>query len=400
MVEEYHPEMGSADGDPIAGWVRFLYGFFPGHPGAVADLLDATQHPTMFRHQRARLILSRTRLMAMLFAILTPLWIPMDVLAFPESIWRPLAWGRIIASAGLVVLAARSRHAARLTQAHRALALLFLIPAALYLFSRAVLAHAPLGPFGTVMANGYAFLPFMMMAGLSIFPLTAQELGTLALPLLMVFAVPVVDHDAFMMPILNAAAMLWLLALVGAVGALSAISQLQILRSLFATSVIDPLTGALNRGSGNELIALQFALARRHDYPLALAFVDLDDFKQVNDSAGHESGDRLLKETAQAWHATLRKSDAIVRWGGEEFVLVLPYADGHRAEHLIRHRLPALPRPDGTPLTFSIGIAEWRADGVTGWQALVALADERMYQAKTLGKNRIVPCAPGPPHEN
>ncbi len=149
------------------------------------------------------------------------------------------------------------------------------------------------------MANGYAFLPFMIMAGLSIFPLTARELSALALPLLVVFAIPVVDHDAFMMPTLDAAAILWLLALVGAVGGLSAISQLQILRSLFATSVIDPLTGALNRGSGNELIALQFALAQRHGYPLTLAFVDLDDFKRVNDTAGHENGDRLLKEAAQ-----------------------------------------------------------------------------------------------------
>ena len=396
MHEGHQPETGPADGDPIAGWVRFLYGFFPMHPGALADLLNARQHPMMFDHQRARLILSRVRLMAMLFAILTPLWIPMDALVFPESIWRPLALGRIVASVGLTVLAMRSRHATRLKQAHGALALLFLIPAALYLFARAVLAHAPLDPFGTVMANGYAFLPFMIMAGLSIFPLTARELSALALPLLVVFAIPVVDHDAFMMPTLDAAAILWLLALVGAVGGLSAISQLQILRSLFATSVIDPLTGALNRGSGNELIALQFALAQRHGYPLALAFVDLDDFKQVNDTAGHESGDRLLKEAAQAWHATLRKSDALLRWGGEEFVLVLPYTDCQRADHLIRHRLPALPRPDGTPLTFSIGITEWRADGVTRWQALVALADERMYQAKALGKNRIVACAPEP----
>ncbi|AWP24173.1 GGDEF domain-containing protein [Acidiferrobacter sp. SPIII_3] len=397
MSDTHQPETGPADGHAIAGWVRFVSGFFPVHPGALADLLNAKQHPMMFGHHRARFLLSRARLMAMLFAILTPLWIPVDAWVFPQSIWQPLALGRIIASVGFAVLAMRSREATSLKKAHRALALLFLIPAAFYLFSHAVLAHASLDRFGTVMASSYAFLPFMMMAGLSIFPLTVRELGALTLPLLVVFAIPVVDRDAFMMPTLDAVAVLWLLALVAAVGGLSAISQLQILRSLFATSVIDPLTGTLNRGSGNELIALQFALAQRHGYPLALAFVDLDDFKQVNDTAGHESGDRLLKEAAQAWHATLRKSDTILRWGGEEFVLVLPYTDCHHADHLIRHRLPALRRPDGTPLTFSIGVAEWRADGVTRWQALVALADERMYQAKTMGKNAIVTCAPGAP---
>ncbi|WP_297387486.1 hypothetical protein [Acidiferrobacter sp.] len=143
MHEGHQPETGPADGDPIAGWVRFLYGFFPMHPGALADLLSARQHPMMFDHQRARLILSRMRLMAMLFAILTPLWIPMDALVFPGSIWRPLALGRIVASVGLTVLAMRSRHATRLKQAHGALALLFLIPAALYLFARASGARAP-----------------------------------------------------------------------------------------------------------------------------------------------------------------------------------------------------------------------------------------------------------------
>lgn len=130
--------------------------------------------------------------------------------------------------------------------------------------------------------------------------------------------------------------------------------------------------------------------ARRHGYPLAIAFLDLDDFKQVNDTAGHESRDRLLKEAAQAWHSSLRKSDAILRWGGEEFLLVLPYTDCTQAEHLVHHRQPALHRPDGKPLTFSVGIAEWRADDVTGWRALGALADERMYQAKIAGKARIV----------
>ncbi|MDE2090019.1 MAG: GGDEF domain-containing protein, partial [Gammaproteobacteria bacterium] len=278
---------------------------------------------------------------------------------------------------------------------YAALAALFFIPAVFFLFSHAVLWGVPLSRIGATMASGYAFLPFVMVAGLSIFPLTVLELAVLALPLLAVAGIPVAERHAFMMPAFNAMAVLWLLVLVAAVGSLSAVSQLQLLRTLFATSVIDPLTGVFNRGSGAELIALQFALARRHGYPLALAFVDLDDFKQINDTAGHDSGDRLLEQTAQAWRTALRKSDAILRWGGEEFILLLPYADCAQAEHLVRSRLPALQRPDGKPLTYSIGIAEWSADGLTHWQPLVALADQRMYQAKAAGKARIVTCTPG-----
>jgi len=131
------------------------------------------------------------------------------------------------------------------------------------------------------------------------------------------------------------------------------------------------LTGVFNRRSGTELVALQLALARRHRYPLALVFVDLDDFKQVNDTAGHAAGDRLLAQTAQGWHVALRESDAILRWGGEEFILLLPHTDCAQAAQLIRSRSPALRRPDGMPLTYSIGIAEWLADRVTNWHSLV-----------------------------
>lgn len=394
MPEPRQDETEPANRRRTVGWMNLLSGFFPLDPGEFAELLDAGRHSIVFDRHRARLVLSRARLMAALFAVLTPLWIPLDVLVFPRAAWQPLALGRLAASAAFTALAWYCRRAAALKQAYAALAILFFIPSVFFLFSHAVLWGVPLSPIGATMASGYAFLPFVMVAGLSIFPLTVLELAVFALPLLAVAGIPVVERHAFMMPTFNAVAVLWLLVLVAAVGSLSAVSQLQLLRTLFARSVIDPLTGVFNRRSGEELIALQLALARRHGYPLALAFVDLDDFKQVNDTAGHAAGDRLLEQTAQAWRTALRKSDAILRWGGEEFILLLPYADGPQAEHLVR-RLPTLQRPDGKPLTYSIGIAEWSADGIAHWPPLVALADRRMYQAKAAGKARIVACTPG-----
>ena len=389
----YPSETEPGDDMRATGSAGLLRSFFPLHPGEFAELWDAGRHPMVFDRHRARFILSRAQLMATLFSVLTPLWIPLDMLVFPRAAWQPLALGRIIASAAFALLALSCRRATTLKQAYAVLAALFFIPAVFFLFSHSVLWGVSLSRLGATMASGYAFLPFVMVAGLSIFPLTVLELTLLALPLLAIAGIPVLEQNAFMMPTFNAVAVLWLLVLVTAVGSLSAVSQLQLLRTMFASSVIDPLTGVLNRRSGIELIALQFALARRHGYPLAIAFMDLDDFKQVNDSAGHDGGDRLLEQTAQAWRRALRKSDTILRWGGEEFILLLPYTDCAQAERLVRSHLPALKRPDGKPLTYSIGIAEWSSDTQAHWQPLVALADQRMYQAKTTGKARIVACA-------
>ena len=167
---------------------------------------------------------------------------------------------------------------------------------------------------------------------------------------------------------------------------------MQILLTLLAQSTHDTVTGALNRGSGSELMELQFSQARRHGYPLSVVFMDIDDFKSINDTAGHARGDQVLAKTVGAWREALRKGDAILRWGGDEFIVLLPHTSCTQAEDFARRRLPTLARPDGTPLTFCIGIAEYSADGLTHWEPLVALADQRMYKAKASGKARIVGC--------
>ena len=395
MAESQQGKPDSENRKQAAWWIRLLSGFFSAEPGDLEGLFSTSQHSAVFEHRRARFILLRTMLVATLFGVLTPLWIPIDVLAFPHAVWRSLALGRVATSLAFAALALYCRRAASLRQSYMALAVLFLIPSAFFLFSHAVLWDASLSKVGAVAASGYAFLPFVLVAGVSVFPLTVRENIVLVLPLLAISGIPVIGDHAFMMPGFNAVAVLWLLILVAAVGIFSAASQLQLMHDLFTQSVIDPLTGVFNRRSGTELVALQLALARRHRYPLALVFVDLDDFKQVNDTAGHAAGDSLLAQTAQGWHAALRESDAILRWGGEEFILLLPHTDCAQAAQLIRSRSPALRKPDGKPLTYSIGIAEWLADGVTDGHSLVALSDRRMYQAKAAGKARIVGCAPG-----
>jgi len=176
------------------------------------------------------------------------------------------------------------------------------------------------------------------------------------------------------------------------VATLAAMSQLHFMMALVDQASHDSMTGAFGRRIGEELLRLQFAHAQRSDHPLALVFVDLDDFKKVNDRHGHDEGDRVLRNAAEAIRGMLRQSDILVRWGGEEFLLVMPNT-GREGARAAAERLRALglgERPDGTPQTASIGIAEYMADRPEDWERMVDLADHRMYLAKQAGKDRIV----------
>ena len=133
--------------------------------------------------------------------------------------------------------------------------------------------------------------------------------------------------------------------------------------------------------------------------PISLLFADIDHFKRVNDAFGHEAGDRVLAATAEAFRAMARETDTLIRWGGEEFVLVLPHTSAHEAQALIerlgRRGLGGL--PDALPVTVSIGLAHFPGDAVRDAYDLVALADKRMYRAKQAGRNRFVADETGEP---
>jgi diguanylate cyclase (GGDEF) domain len=123
-----------------------------------------------------------------------------------------------------------------------------------------------------------------------------------------------------------------------------------------------------------------------------VAFIDLDDFKQVNDAHGHEAGDQVLTAAAEQVRASLRTGDMLARWGGEEFILIFPNTfskDAVQALERLREAGFGL-RPEGTPVTASIGLAERIQDKPADYKKLVEIADRRMYLAKQGGKNRVV----------
>jgi diguanylate cyclase (GGDEF)-like protein len=156
----------------------------------------------------------------------------------------------------------------------------------------------------------------------------------------------------------------------------------------------DPLTGVLNRRSLVERLDAACLRAQARGLPIALLFIDLDHFKQINDTYGHAAGDACLKAVIEPIHAELRQSDVIGRYGGEEFVVILSSADRAAAEPIaerIRNRVAGVTVEGfGAPLhvTCSIGVATSDMLGVWG-EKLIARADEAVYAAKRSGRNRV-----------
>ncbi len=346
--------------------------------------------------RRAQMIANRVRLMALLFAVLTPLWSILDFLFFPFPLWFALALMRISAGIAFALLAlpfllphGRSDH--HITNAYRALAMLFVIPAIFYFASQEVLFYYHLQGFPEAIKAGYAYLPFVLLAGISIFPLSLIESLLITMPLLLIQAIsglytgPMLGWPSFV-------GAFWLQVLITGVATLSGMSQLAFMIALLRQAVRDPLTGIFSRRGGEELLERQVLIALRNRAPLSIAFVDLDHFKEVNDRYGHEEGDKVLMGAAAVMTKSMRLSDILVRWGGEEFVIIMPDTDTADAtQALNRLREEGFgERPDGSRMTASIGYAEVSRDRSINWRELVEAADRRMYLAKEAGRDCVV----------
>jgi diguanylate cyclase (GGDEF)-like protein len=159
----------------------------------------------------------------------------------------------------------------------------------------------------------------------------------------------------------------------------------------------DRLTGLPNRSFFDERVLAELSRARRYGEPVALAMIDVDHFKQFNDAWGHAAGDVALRAVARAIEASVRQSDLVVRYGGEEFVALFPGMDATDAMARvegIRAAVAALPiglprRSDVVRITISVGLAVLGDDG-TEAEDLLDRADARLFSAKQGGRNRVV----------
>jgi diguanylate cyclase (GGDEF)-like protein len=155
-----------------------------------------------------------------------------------------------------------------------------------------------------------------------------------------------------------------------------AIERVDLLARLERIAHTDELTGLLNRRAWREALPREMARARREQWPLCVAMLDIDGLKKLNDTRGHHAGDQLLKQNAAAWSTALRPVDLLARYGGDEFAAVLTGCRLDDAQQLVDRLVDATPEDQG----FSFGIAEW--DGTQDVNALMAEADARLYAAK------------------
>jgi diguanylate cyclase (GGDEF)-like protein len=168
------------------------------------------------------------------------------------------------------------------------------------------------------------------------------------------------------------------------------------LQHVEALAVTDALTGLYNRRRFEDVLKREFAVTKRYDTPLSCLMIDVDHFKSINDTHGHDAGDIVLREIAQRLSQRLREVDLAARYGGEEFAILLPQTNKEGAVIVAERIMERIRREEfdfeGTSLcvTVSIGVAG-NADIVgKSPESLVKAADAALYQAKEQGRNRVV----------
>lgn len=153
----------------------------------------------------------------------------------------------------------------------------------------------------------------------------------------------------------------------------------------------DPLTGLYNRLRFEEIIQREIAFGRRYDVQLSIIYIDIDYFKMINDTYGHDAGDRILKEIALIIRDTIRVSDYPFRWGGEEFIVVCPGALIRDVEVLaerLREEVEQRNFQMSEPVTVSMGVTQYRLNESV--DEMIKRADKALYRAKESGRNRVV----------
>jgi len=358
----------------------------------LSELISSRDHPQVFQAQRAVLIAHRVHSFAFIFALLVPLWAVLDFMFLPFDIAFDLLWLRLVSSAVFALLAKLSRpdeQNSNLFNSYLYLWVLMFVPSVFFMLTQPMLQGVHLDGWSAAMINLYGLLPYVVMAALSIFPLTLREFGALSLPLAILNTWALWPIDGTLASHLTE---LWLMWLIIGTSFFSSFQQMRTMNAQVRRASFDPLTGVMTRRAGIDTIDLMFRATGLQESPMSLLFVDVDHFKSVNDTFGHEAGDQVLIQVAERLKESIRKGDGLFRWGGEEFVIVLPHTDCASAHHVIEriyeHGLGD--RPDGSPLNASMGLSEVIVDGCLGWKCLVEKADERLYEAKTTGRARCV----------
>jgi diguanylate cyclase (GGDEF)-like protein len=247
-------------------------------------------------------------------------------------------------------------------------------------YAAIALLRAPEGPLrGT--QRVIATLLFVQIAGLVERAVVLVGWGEADAPLLAAAA-----DTAFLLAAIGAAFLLTL--------SIAVLSNQRLQQALDLAARVDPLTGLINRRAFSEIAERDWARAIRGNGRLSMLLLDLDHFKSVNDVFGHRAGDAVLRQAAEVLGREVRMGDVVCRFGGEEFIILMPDTAAPAAQAVaerLRVAVAGLTEElaPGMLISVSIGVAE-RSAAETNWEQLVAVADKALYAAKQAGRNRIV----------
>ena len=357
---------------------------------SLSDLVSSEMHSKDFNGSRAEYIYMRVRLLALVFALLSILWIPVDAFIVPEGSFTSILILRLTYCVLFLILGISTRGAQRLYFAQLRISAFVLIPCIFYIGSRMVFngdenVQAALA--------GYSFLPFLTVVLLAIFPLTLNEGFSYS----SIVGITFFGSEIYFGSTLSISTLIdiWLLTLLAGIAVWAQLAQLHMLLRLYREASRDPLTGLVNRRVLNKWLSLEISRAREHNRPLSVLLFDLDFFKSVNDTYGHLTGDRVLQTFSRLLKRDLVNFNLIGRYGGEEFIAVLPNQNEASAmtiaENIRKNCHTVSTRgPNGTTVKFtvSVGISELCNSDTT--ETLIHRVDKGLYRAKMQGRDTVM----------
>lgn len=352
------------------------------------DILSAGNHSLDFRLSHTEIVNTRLRFLAFFFAIAVPCYMVVDYYTLSSEHFRPMAVMRINVSLILVFIGMLTF---RRLSPNNVLFLLGLDILAITIFYVAAIDILQSG-IGEIPPVEYEFMPFMIIVMLGLFPLTL--ISSLSLMLLVISPYLVMQFwqgnigspESMNMYIL-------FIIFMGIVFMLQS-GQLLLLLRLYRESTRDVLTGLINRRVLMKILDDEVAQSNENGRIFSILMLDLDRFKRVNDEHGHFTGDLVIRAIARLLELELRLGDIGARFGGEEFLVVLPGLNGDEAEKVAWRICKScnashVMAPDGTrvPFTISIGVAEYQNG--ENIDTTLKRVDDGLYRAKELGRNRV-----------
>jgi diguanylate cyclase (GGDEF)-like protein len=363
---------------------RLFFSYFSLDTYALNDLMSTQNHSDDFITTRTSYITTRLWFMCMFFSLSVPVFSFFDFIFLPNKEAIYLLSARIVLSISLLMLAQALKVWPLVRTVRVVMPLAFLLPMLFFIASMLIIKSIP----AELVPSIFSMMPYFILAMLGLFPLTISG------GFFVIFCIftPFVIYNLVLVkqPFWLFFNDVWLFMLFAGISLWLQIGQLSMLMKLYRESTIDPLTKLINRR-----VLLRLA-KRSHEYHEVYSVVmfDLDRFKRVNDNYGHATGDKVLVAVAKVIQKELRTTDIIARFGGEEFVAILPKTELNEANIIasrvaiaISQQVIILANGNELSVTASVGVTQRKQE--ENLDDTLKRADDFLYFAKKNGRDRV-----------